>query len=67
MLKKTNTFMALLTVIFVSTIFGLESAQAEEKKNRLFEIRTYYANEGKLDALKARFATTPWRCSRNTA
>ena len=25
------------------------------KKNRLFEIRTYYANEGKLDALKARF------------
>ena len=54
MLKKTNTFMALLAALFVSTIFGLESAQAEEK-NRLFEIRTYYANEGKLDALKARF------------
>ena len=38
----------------VSTFFGLESARAEEK-NRYFEIRTYYANEGKLDALKARF------------
>ena len=33
----------------------LSMVQAEEKKNRLFEIRTYYANEGKLDALKARF------------
>ena len=54
MLKKTNTFLALLAALFVSTIFGLESARAEEK-NRLFEIRTYYAYEGKLDALKARF------------
>ena len=59
MLKKTNTFLALLAALFVSTIFGLESAQAEEKKNRLFEIRTYYANEGKLDALKARFRDHP--------
>ena len=33
----------------------VDSVQAEEKKNRFFEIRTYYANEGKLDALKARF------------
>ena len=33
---------------------GLDFAQAEEK-NRVFEIRTYYANEGKLDALLARF------------
>jgi len=54
MLKKTNTLMALLAAFFVSTIFGLESAQSEEK-NRYFEIRTYFANEGKLDALKARF------------
>ena len=46
--------MALLATLFVSTISGLESARAVEK-NRLFEIRTYYANEGKLDALKARF------------
>ena len=32
----------------------MDFAQAEEK-NRVFEIRTYYANEGKLDALLARF------------
>ena len=54
MLKKTNTFTALLAALFVSTFFGLESARAEEK-NRYFEIRTYYGNEGELDALKARF------------
>ena len=33
---------------------GLDFAQAEEE-NRVFEIRTYYANQGKLDALLARF------------
>ncbi len=33
---------------------GLDFVQAEEE-NRVFEIRTYYANEGKLDALLARF------------
>lgn len=38
---------------------GLAAHAAEEKsaegKERFFEMRTYYANEGKLDALNARF------------
>ena len=31
------------------------AARGEEKKERIFEMRTYIANEGKLDALNARF------------
>ncbi len=44
----------LLAAFVVSSVFGLESVQAEEK-SRIFEMRTYYANEGKLEELKARF------------
>ena len=46
--------MVLLAAFVVSSVFGLESVQAEEK-SRIFEMRTYYANEGKLEELKARF------------
>ena len=35
--------------------FGLMAAQASAADTRLFEMRVYYANEGKLDALHARF------------
>ena len=31
------------------------SVPAAEDDGRVFELRTYYANEGKLDALHARF------------
>ena len=34
---------------------GRASAADEKPKMRLFELRTYTANEGKLDALQARF------------
>ena len=44
----------LAAAFFLSPFAGMDFAQAEEK-NRVFEIRTYYANEGKLDALLARF------------
>ena len=54
MLKKTHCLVLLAASFFCSPIVGLDIAQAEEK-NRVFEIRTYYANEGKLDALLARF------------
>ena len=54
MLKKTHYLVLLAASFFCSPIAGLDIAQAEEK-NRVFEIRTYYANEGKLDALLARF------------
>ena len=39
---------------FLQSIAGWNTVSAEEK-NRVFEIRTYYANEGKLDALLTRF------------
>lgn len=35
--------------------FGLMAAQSSAADTRLFEMRVYYANEGKLDALHARF------------
>ena len=54
MLKKTHCLVLLAAAFFCSSIAGLDIARAEEK-NRVFEIRTYYANEGKLDALLARF------------
>jgi hypothetical protein len=54
MLKKTHCLVLLAAAFFWNPIAGLDFAQAEEK-NRVFEIRTYYANEGKLDALLARF------------
>ncbi len=54
MLKKTHCLVLLAAAFFWSPVAGLDIAQAEEK-NRVFEIRTYYANEGKLDALLARF------------
>lgn len=43
-------------------LFGRASAQpADEAKTRLFEIRTYTAHPGKLDALHARFRDhTTW-------
>jgi len=54
MLNKKNKYIVLLAAFVVSSVFGLESVQAEEK-SRIFEMRTYYANEGKLEELQARF------------
>jgi|TARA_B100001250_G_scaffold199009_1_gene170721 hypothetical protein len=54
MLKKVHCLVLLAAAFFLSPFAGMDFAQAEEK-NRVFEIRTYYANEGKLDALLARF------------
>ncbi len=54
MLKETHGIILLAAAFFCNPIAGLDIARAEEK-TRVFEIRTYYANEGKLDALLARF------------
>ena len=54
MLKETHCLLLLLAAVFCSPVAGLDFVRADEK-NRVFEIRTYYANEGKLDALLARF------------
>ena len=54
MLKETHCLLLLLAAVFCSPVAGLDFVRADEK-NRVFEIRTYYANKGKLDALLARF------------
>ena len=43
--------LATLASLFLGNSFGL----GDESKDRVFEIRTYHCNEGKLDALNARF------------
>ena len=50
MLIKKNKYILLLAALIVSSVFGLESVQAEDK-GRVFEMRTYFANEGKLKEL----------------
>lgn len=45
--------------IFVSAVIllflGASMVMSAEKETRVFELRTYYAAPGKLDALHARF------------
>jgi hypothetical protein len=41
--------------VFAGRVFGPESSVSAQQKNRVFEIRTYTAADGKLDALNARF------------
>ncbi|HJO10223.1 MAG TPA: NIPSNAP family protein [Verrucomicrobiota bacterium] len=54
MLKVTRGITLLAAAFFCSPFAAINSVQADQK-NRVFEIRTYYANEGKLDALLTRF------------
>ncbi|HCQ38241.1 MAG TPA: NIPSNAP family protein [Verrucomicrobiales bacterium] len=42
----------LLATLFISLVTSLYAAEGSD---RIFELRTYYANEGKLDALHTRF------------
>ena len=46
---KLSTFLAAMITSLVTSLC------AAEDSSRIFELRTYYANEGKLDALHARF------------
>ena len=50
-MKKTNP--ALLSLVAAMTL--PLAAAAADQDTRCYELRTYYANEGKLDALNARF------------
>ncbi len=47
----------LIVLALAALVFPIASARADDKpkEGRVFEIRTYYANEGKLDALHKRF------------
>jgi hypothetical protein len=60
MLKDVRFLIAITSVVFVAGIllghlFQSESGVHAESAKRIFEIRTYTAQEGKLDALNARF------------
>ncbi|MDB6155660.1 MAG: family containing protein [Chthoniobacteraceae bacterium] len=47
--------MKLLSLLATMMLTSLFTAQSAEKDSRVFEMRTYYAAPGKLDALHARF------------
>jgi len=49
---KRSTFLRILSLSIFST---MTSTAAESSTNTCFELRTYYAAEGKLDALNTRF------------
>jgi hypothetical protein len=50
---KTLAFALIAGVICATGVFAADDKPAS--KDRFFEMRTYYANEGKIDALHARF------------
>ena len=55
-MSKTIVLFAAMAALAVGGLFMVKtSAAADEKKERVFELRTYTAAEGKLDALHARF------------
>ena len=56
MLQKRLLWFGLISAVFISGYwFGQTTNGRAETANRVFEIRTYTANEGKLEALHARF------------
>lgn len=55
MLQRMRKHIALLGLVIAATIAVSTIAHAADKDNRVYEVRTYYAAEGKLDALHARF------------
>jgi hypothetical protein len=54
---KTSTTIVLLGAVAAGFALHAAAAEKEAKKvdGRVFELRTYYAAEGKMDELKARF------------
>jgi hypothetical protein len=56
-----NTWTKLALAVLALTLMGWSMAHADEPKSdkktdaRVFELRTYYANPGKMEALHARF------------
>ena len=56
MIQRNLLGIAVIVTIFILGFwFGKTSEGKAETKNRVFELRTYTANEGKLEALHARF------------
>src|SRR5262249_23345982 len=56
MIQKGLLFMVVIAAMFILGFWlGQTTESRAEGKNRVFELRTYTANEGKLQALHARF------------
>jgi len=53
-MKNALAFLTLL-LLFTSTNLHADEGNKNDKGDRVYELRTYYANEGKLNALHARF------------
>ena len=51
----TKTIIMAVALLGLGASLGTPVAQAQETKQRIFEMRTYTAAPGKLDALQARF------------
>ena len=51
--------LAVLASVFL--LPSLQEARAADKDERVYELRTYYAAPGKLDALNARFRDHTWK------
>lgn len=44
-----------LAVVAIAAFIGSQRVSAHEEDQRVFELRTYHASEGKMDELQARF------------
>jgi hypothetical protein len=56
MVQKSLLLVVLIVAVFILGFWlGKTTESRAEGKNRVFELRTYTANEGKLEALQARF------------
>jgi hypothetical protein len=56
MIQKGLLFVVVIAAVFILGLrLGKTMESRAEGKNRVFELRTYTANEGKLQALHARF------------
>lgn len=55
MANRILAFAAVAAALALVAFAGLRGAEAHEGAHRVFEMRTYYAAEGKMDELHARF------------
>ena len=54
-MRHTARFRLILPTLLVALLVGILLPSVVVAEDRVFELRTYYAAEGKLDALNARF------------
>ena len=54
-MNRRNVLQGMSAAMMLSTASGLEAQASGAKSDVVYELRVYHANEGKLDALVARF------------